>query len=120
MCIRDRSRAALRGESNAAIVDAGLFWGDGAYAKVHKLVRILEVAVGVVLQIVTQVIQVIGHQLVCLPYRPERHCEVRVVEGFWFGPRPLEADHRPLIPAPKHDPVLAHDGSGLSSLESSE
>jgi len=33
-----RSRAYPEGTpatSNAAIVDAGLFWGDGTYAKVH-------------------------------------------------------------------------------------
>ncbi|MDQ3766193.1 MAG: hypothetical protein M3346_02470 [Actinomycetota bacterium] len=33
-----------------------------------RLVRILEVAVGVVLQIMTKVIEVVGHQLVCLPW----------------------------------------------------
>ncbi len=39
-----RSRAYPEGTcatSNAAIVDAGLSWGDGTYAKVHLLSRFL-------------------------------------------------------------------------------
>ncbi len=53
-----------------------------------RLVRILEVAVGVLLQVMTEMIKVVGHQLVGLPYSTERRREVRIVQRFWFGSWP--------------------------------